>query len=77
MWYVFFYFNDIRKAWLFNNYFVSWSSFRSFFLVFPSRLSASFDIQIDLKMKHPQHRKPIQKHIQNLVKYPTWKFLQK
>ena len=28
------------------------SSAGSFFLVFPNRLSATFDIQIDLKMKH-------------------------
>ena len=32
---------------------VFWSSFGFFFLVFPSRrLSVTFDIQIDLKMKH-------------------------
>ena len=29
------------------------------------------------KLKHPELLKPIQKHIQNLVKYLKWKFLQK
>ena len=56
---------------LFNNIFVQLlsSSFRSFFLVFPSRrLSITFDIQNDLKMNHPW--KPLQKHIQNTVKHP-------
>ena len=41
---------------LFNNIFVQLlsSSFDSFFLVFPSRrLSITFDIHIDLKMKPP------------------------
>ena len=41
---------------LFNNIFVQLfkSSFCFFFLVFPSNtLSATFDIQIDLKIKHP------------------------
>ena len=39
----------------------------TFFLVFPSRwLSIAFDIQVDLKMKH--HWKPLQKHIQNIVR---------
>ena len=39
----------------FNNIFgqTFWNSFRSFFLVFPSRrLSVTFDIQTYLKMKH-------------------------
>ena len=40
---------------VFNNIFVDFflSSFGSFFLDFSSRLSVLFDIQIDLKMKHP------------------------
>ena len=39
---------------LFNDIFVQllWISTGSFFLVFHSRLSATFDIQIDSKMKH-------------------------
>ena len=44
---------------LFNKIFVQLfsSSFFSFFLVFLSRmLSVTFDIQIDLKMKHPETR---------------------
>ena len=42
----------------------SWS-FGSFFMVFPSgRLSITFDIQIDLKMKHAW--KPLQKHFRTL-----------
>ena len=61
---------------LFNNIFVQLFSslFGSIFFVFPSRkLSITFDIQIDLKMKQPW--KPLQKHIQNAVKHPRWKFL--
>ena len=41
--------------------------FGSFFLVFPSRRSSitfTFDIQIDLKMKHAW--KPLQKHFRTL-----------
>ena len=30
------------------------SSFCSFFLLFPGMLSVTFDIQLDLKMKHPK-----------------------
>ena len=44
---------------LFNKIFVQLFStlFCSFFLVFTSRmLSVTFDIQIDLKMKHPETR---------------------
>ena len=47
--------SKIYKLVLFNNIFVQlfWSLFASFFLVFPSRkLSVTFDIQIDSKMKH-------------------------
>ena len=61
---------------LFNNIFVHLlsSSFGFIFFVFPSRrLSIAFDIQIDLKMKHPW--KLLQKHIQNAVKHPRWRFL--
>ena len=61
---------------LFNNIFVQLFSslFGSIFFVFPSRkLSITFDIQINLKMK--QSSKPLQKHIQNAVKHPRWKFL--
>ena len=44
-----------KKILLFNRIFIQpfWSSAGSFFLVFPSRLSVTFDIQIDLKTKHP------------------------
>ena len=49
----------------------------SFFLVFPSRLSVTFDIQSDLKTEHPQLWKVIRKHIQNHAKHPRWRFLQK
>ena len=39
--------------------------FGSFFMVFPSRrLSISFDVQIDLTMKHAW--KPLQKHFRTL-----------
>ena len=43
------------KLVLLNNIFVQLikSSAGPFFLVFLNRLSATFDIQIDLKMKHP------------------------
>ena len=61
---------------LFNNIFVQLFSslFDSIFFVFPSRkLYITFDIQINLKMK--QSWKPLQKHIQNAVKHPRWKFL--
>ena len=61
---------------LFNNIFVHLlsSSFGFIFFVFPSRrLSIAFDIQIDLKMKHPW--KLLQKLIQNAVKHPRWRFL--
>ena len=61
---------------LFNNIFVQLLSslFGSIFFVFPSRkLSITFDIQIDLKIKHPW--KPLQKYIQNAVKHPRWRFL--
>ena len=60
---------------LFNNIFVQLfsSSSGSSFLVFPSiRLSITFDIQIDLKTKHPS--KPLQKHIQNAAKHLRWRF---
>ena len=60
---------------LFNNIFVQLfsSSPGSSFLVFPSRrLSITFDIQIDLKAKHPL--KPLQKHIQNAVKNLRWTY---
>ena len=46
--------SKIYELVLLNNIFVQlfWSSFGSFFLVFPRRrLSFTFDIQIDLKMK--------------------------
>ena len=38
---------------LFNNSFVTlfWSSIGSFFLVFPRRLSVTFDIQIDITLE--------------------------
>ena len=50
------------------------SSFGSFILVFPSRrLTITFDIKLDLKMKHPS--KPLQKHIQNPDKHLRWRFL--
>ena len=52
---------------LFKNIFLQLFSslYGAFFLVFPSRwLSITFDIQIDLKMKH--HWKPLQKNIQTL-----------
>ena len=61
---------------LFNNIFIQLlsSSFGSIFSIFPSRrLSITFDIQIDLKMKHPW--KPFQEHIQNAIKHPRWRFL--
>ena len=61
---------------LFNDIFVHLlsSSFGFIFFVFPSRrLSIAFDIQIDLKMKHPW--KLLLKHIQNAVKHPRWRFL--
>ena len=61
---------------LFSNFFVQLfsRSFGSFFLAFPGRrLYITFDIQIDLKMKLPW--KPLQKHIQNPVKHPRWRFL--
>ena len=61
---------------LFNNIFVQLFSslFDSIFFVFPTRkLYITFDIQINLKMK--QSWKPLQKHIQNAVKHPRWKFL--
>ena len=46
--------SKIYELVLFSNIFVQlfWSSTDSFFLVFTSRLSVTFDIQIDLKMKH-------------------------
>ena len=79
MWYMFFCFiYDISKVWLRK------FCLRIFSATFsPANLPATFDVQIDLKMKHPQYWKPIQKHIQNLktisniVKHPRWKFLQK
>ena len=47
--------------------------FRSFYLVFPGRrLSITFDIQIDLKLKHSW--KPLQRYTQNHVKHPIWRF---
>ena len=52
------------------------SSFGSSFLVFPSRrLSVTFYVKTDLKIKHPS--RALQKHIQNPVKHPRWKFLRK
>ena len=60
----------------FNKIFVQLLSslFGSIFFVFPSRkLSITFDIQIDLKIKHPW--KPLQKYIQIAVKHPRWRFL--
>ena len=56
---------------LFNNIFVQLLSslFGSIFFVFPSgKFSITFDIQIDLKIKHPW--RPLQKYIQNAVKHP-------
>ena len=63
---------------LFNNIFdqVFKRLLGSFFLVFPGRrLSNTFEIQIDLKMKHPW--KPLHKHIQNSLKHPRLWFLRK
>ena len=60
----------MHKLVLFNNIFIKLfsSSFGSSFLVFPSRLSITFDIQVNFKMKYP--RKPIQ----NPAKHPRWRF---
>ena len=63
---------------LFNNVFVQLflKSFSFFFLVFLGRkLSITFDIQIDLKMKHPW--KPLQKYNQDPVKHQRRRFLRK
>ena len=62
----------------FNYVFVqpfSWS-LGSFVLVFPGRrLSITFKIKIDLKIKHLQ--KPFPKYIQNPLKHARWRFLRK
>ena len=47
-------FKNVLIRSVFNNIFVQlfWSLTGSFFLIFPSRLSVTFDIQFDLKIKH-------------------------